>query len=96
MENSRRTVTGPLVLGNSWAADTVIFMALIAWRTCWTSHEDDREISSGRERRMYRTANRTTDLKITSWRALIITTAHVPGVCVLIVELYVYQGLKHF
>ncbi len=42
MDNLESTFQGPILyLAVAWAAITVVFMALMIWRTLLTSHEDD-------------------------------------------------------
>ena len=97
METLESTFTGPILyLAIAWAAITVIFMALIAWRTLLTSHEDDQIFLSQGEDYMAREQQQLI-AKITKLARPIMTTGIASGgLLLLIVGMYVYQGLKHF
>jgi hypothetical protein len=97
METLESTFTGPILyLAIAWACITVIFMALIAWRTLLTSHEDDQIFLSQGEDYMAREQQQLI-AKITKLARPILTTGIASGgLLLLIVGMYVYQGLKHF
>ncbi|HZC65821.1 MAG TPA: hypothetical protein VE545_04565 [Candidatus Dormibacteraeota bacterium] len=97
METLESTFTGPILyLAIAWAGITVIFMALIAWRTLLTSHEDDQIFLSQGEDYMAREQQQLI-AKITKLARPILTTGIASGgLLLLIVGMYVYQGLKHF
>ena len=97
METLENTFTGPILyLAIAWAAITVIFMALIAWRTLLTSHQDDQIFLSQGEDYMAREQQQLI-AKITKLARPILTTGIASGgLLLLIVGMYVYQGLKHF
>jgi hypothetical protein len=97
METLESTFTGAILyLAIAWAAITVIFMALIAWRTLLTSHEDDQIFLSQGEDYMAREQQQLI-AKITKLARPILTTGIASGgLLLLIVGMYVYQGLKHF
>jgi hypothetical protein len=97
METLESTFTGPILyLAIAWAAITVIFMALIAWRTLLTSHEDDQIFLSQGEDYMAREQQQLI-AKITKLARPILTTGIASGgLLLLLVGMYVYQGLKHF
>lgn len=97
LETLESTFTGPILyLAIAWAAITVIFMALIAWRTLLTSHEDDQIFLSQGEDYMAREQQQLI-AQITKLARPILTTGIASGgLLLLIVGMYVYQGLKHF
>jgi len=97
MDNLESTFTGPILyLAVAWAAITVVFMALMIWRTLLTSHEDDQIFLSKGEDYMAR-EQRELIAKITRLARPILTTGIASGgLLLLIVGMYVYQGLKHF
>jgi len=97
MENLESVFQGPILyLAIAWAVITVVFMALIAWRTLLTSHEDDQIFLSKGEDYMAR-EQQVLIAKITSLARPIMTTGIVSGgLLLLMVGMYVYQGLKHF
>ncbi len=85
-----------LYLAITWAAITVIFMALMIWRTLLTSHEDDQIFLSKGEDYMAREQQELI-AKITRLARPIMTTGIASGgLLLLIVGIYVYEGLKHF
>jgi hypothetical protein len=97
MDNLESTFTGPILyLAVAWAAITVVFMALMIWRTLLTSHEDDQIFLSKGEDYMAREQQELI-AKITKLARPILTTGIASGgLLLLIVGMYVYQGLKHF
>jgi hypothetical protein len=97
MENLESAFTGPILyLAVAWAAITVVFMALMIWRTLLTSHEDDQIFLSEGENYMAREQQELI-AKITKLARPILTTGIASGgLLLLIVGMYVYQGLKHF
>src|SRR5271154_970209 len=97
MDNLESTFTGPILyLAVAWAAITVVFMALMIWRTLLTSHEDDQIFLSKGEDYMAREQQELI-AKITRLARPILTTGIASGgLLLLIVGMYVYQGLKHF
>ncbi len=97
LENLESTFTGPILyLAVAWAAITVIFMALMIWRTLLTSHEDDQLFLSKGEDYMAREQQKLIG-QITKLARPIMTTGIASGgLLLLIVGMYVYQGLKHF
>ena len=97
METLESNFTGPILyLAIAWAAITVVFMALMIWRTLLTSHEDDQIFLSKGEDYMAREQQELI-AKITKLAPPIMTTGIASGgLLLLIVGMYVYQGLKHF
>jgi hypothetical protein len=97
MENLESAFTGPILyLAVAWAVITVIFMSLMIWRTLLTSHEDDQIFLSKGEDYLAR-EQRELIAKITRLAPPIMTTGIASGgLLLLIVGMYVYQGLKHF
>jgi hypothetical protein len=97
MESIESVFTGPMLyLAIAWAAITVIFMGLMIWRTLLTSHEDDQIFLSKGEDYMAR-EQRELIARITGLARPIMTTGIASGgLLLLIVGMYVYQGLKHF
>ncbi len=97
MESIESVFTGPMLyLAITWAAITVIFMALMIWRTLLTSHEDDQIFLSKGEDYMAREQQELI-AKITRLARPIMTTGIASGgLLLLIVGIYVYEGLKHF
>lgn len=97
MENLESVFTGPMLyLAVAWAAITVVFMALMIWRTLLTSHEDDQIFLSKGEDYMAREQQELIH-KITRLARPILTTGIASGgLLLLIVGMYVYQGLKNF
>lgn len=97
LESIESVFTGPMLyLAITWAAITVIFMALMIWRTLLTSHEDDQIFLSKGEDYMAREQQELI-AKITRLARPIMTTGIASGgLLLLIVGIYVYEGLKHF
>jgi hypothetical protein len=97
MENLESAFTGPILyLAMAWAAITVVFMGLMIWRTLLTSHEDDQIFLSKGEDYMAREQQELI-AKITRLARPIMTTGIASGgLLLVIVGMYVYQGLKHF
>jgi hypothetical protein len=97
METFESTFAGPILyLAIAWAAITVIFMALIAWRTLLTSHEDDQIFLSQGEDYMAREQQQLIARISKLARPILTTGIASGGLLLLIVGMYVYQGLKHF
>ena len=97
MESIESVFTGPMLyLAIAWAAITVVFMALMIWRTLLTSHEDDQIFLSKGEDYMAR-EQRELIARITRLARPIMPTGIASGgLLLLIVGMYVYEGLKHF
>jgi len=97
MDNLESIFTGPILyLAVAWAAITIVFMALMLWRTLLTSHEDDQIFLSKGEDYMAREQQELI-AKITRLARPILTTGIASGgLLLLMVGMYVYQGLKHF
>ncbi|HUN63432.1 MAG TPA: hypothetical protein VMU53_15655 [Candidatus Sulfotelmatobacter sp.] len=98
MEDALRNVfEGPLLyLLIAWGVITAIFLILIAWRSVLSSHEDDQIFIDAAEAHM---ANEQQELikKINMLSRPILTSGITSGVLLLvIVGIFVYQGLKNF
>jgi hypothetical protein len=89
--------SGPLLyLLIAWGVVTAIFLMLIAWRSVLSSHEDDQIFIDAAEQHM---AIEQRDLikKIEMLSRPILTSGITSGVLLLlIVGMFVYQGLKNF
>ncbi|MGC2765255.1 MAG: hypothetical protein WB607_07100 [Candidatus Acidiferrum sp.] len=93
MEN----VTGPMLyLLIAWGVVTAIFLILIAWRSVLSSHEDDQIFIDSAQDHMAR-EQRELITKINKLSPPILTSGITSGVLLLlIVGMFVYQGLKNF
>jgi hypothetical protein len=93
MEN----VTGPMLyLLIAWGVVTAIFLLLIAWRSVLSSHEDDQIFIDSAQDHMAR-EQRELITKINKLSPPILTSGITSGVLLLlIVGMFVYQGLKNF
>jgi hypothetical protein len=89
--------TGPLLyLLIAWGVVTAIFLILIAWRSVLSSHEDDQIFIDAAEEHMAR-EQRELISKINKLSPPILTSGITSGVLLLlIVGIFVYQGLKNF
>jgi hypothetical protein len=97
MQTVESILTGPLLyLAIAWAVVTIIFMGLMIWRTLLTSHEDDQLFISKGQDYMAREQQELV-ARITKLARPILTTGIASGgLLLLIVGMYVYQGLKNF
>jgi hypothetical protein len=97
METVESIFKGPMLyLAIAWAVVTIVFMGLMIWRTLLTSHEDDQLfISKGQD---YMAREQQELVASITRLARPIMTAGIAsgGLLLLIVGLYVYQGLKNF
>jgi hypothetical protein len=96
-ESFTEIFVGPLMyLLIAWGVVTAIFLILIAWRSVLSSHEDDQIFIDAAEAHM---ANEQQELikKINKLSRPILTSGITSGVLLLlIVGIFVYQGLKNF
>lgn len=97
MQTVESILTGPLLyLAIAWAVVTIVFMGLMIWRTLLTSHEDDQLFISKGQDYMAREQQELV-ARITKLARPILTTGIASGgLLLLIVGMYVYQGLKNF
>ncbi len=88
---------GPLLyLLIAWGVVTAIFLILIAWRSVLSSHEDDQIFIDAAEEHMAK-EQRELITKINKLSPPILTSGITSGVLLLlIVGIFVYQGLKNF
>lgn len=90
-------LTGPMLyLLIVWGVITAIFLVLIAWRSVLASHEDDQIFIDTAEEHMAKEQRELIN-KINKFSRPIITSGIASGVLLLlIVGIFVYQGLKNF
>ncbi len=97
MEAMESVFTGPLLyLLIVWGVITAIFLALIAWRSVLSSHEDDQIFIGTGEETM---AKDQTQLiaKINSLSRPVLMSGITSGVLLLVIAgIFVYHGLKNF
>jgi hypothetical protein len=89
--------TGPvLYLLIAWGLVTAIFLALIAWRSVLSSHEDDQIFLDKAEEHMAK-EQRELISKINMLSRPILTSGITSGVLLLVIAgIFVYHGLKNF
>lgn len=89
--------TGPvLYLLVLWGAITVVFMALLIWRTLLASHEDDQIFLDAAQEHMAR-EQRELVAKIMKLSKPIATTGIASGALFLVITgMWLYNGLKNF
>ena len=97
MEAMESAFTGPMVyLLIGWGVITVVFLALVAWRSVLTSHEDDQIFLDSAEDHMAK-EQRELVAKINKLSRPILTSGICSGVLLLLIAgIFVYQGLKNF
>lgn len=97
MELMESVFTGPMLyLLVVWGLVTAIFLALVAWRSVLSSHEDDQIFLDAAEEHMAR-QQRELIVKINKLSRPILTSGITAGVLLLVIAgLVVYQGLKSF
>jgi hypothetical protein len=97
MESVETVLQGPLLyLLIVWGIVTAIFLALIAWRSVLTSHEDDQIFLDASEDLMAREQKELVS-KINSLSKPILTSGITSGVLLLLIAgIFVYHGLKNF
>lgn len=97
MELTESWLTGPMLyLLVIWGVATAIFLALIAWRSVLSSHEDDQIFLDSAQDHMAR-EQRELVAKINSLSRPIMTSGITAGVLLLVIAgIFVYNGLKNF
>ena len=97
METMESVFTGPVMyLLIGWGLVTVVFLALVAWRSVLTSHEDDQIFLDSAEDIMAK-EQRELVAKINKLSAPVLMSGICSGVLLLLIAgIFVYQGLKNF
>jgi hypothetical protein len=97
MEELESAFTGPLLyLLIGWAVVTAVFLALVAWRSLLTSHEDDQIFLDAAEEHMAK-EQRELVAKINGLSRPILTSGICSGALLLVIAgIFVYHGLKNF
>jgi hypothetical protein len=97
MESMESVLQGPMLyLLIAWGIVTAIFLALIAWRSVLSSHEDDQIFLDAAEEHMAREQRELVG-KINSLSKPILTSGITSGVLLLVLAgIFVYHGLKNF
>jgi len=97
MESVETVLQGPLLyLLIVWGIVTAVFLALIAWRSVLTSHEDDQIFLDASEDLMAKEQKELVS-KINSLSKPILTSGITSGVLLLLIAgIFVYHGLKNF
>ena len=90
-------LAGPMLyLLIAWGCVTAIFLALIAWRSLLSSHEDDQIFLDSAQEHMAR-EQRELISKIDGLSRPILTSGITSGLLLLVIAgIYVYHGLKNF
>lgn len=90
-------LSGPMLyLLIIWGVVTAIFLALIAWRSVLSSHEDDQIFLDSAEEHMAR-EQRELVAKINMLSRPLLASGITSGVLLLVIAgMFVYQGLKNF
>jgi hypothetical protein len=91
------TLTGPILyLLITWAVITAVFIGLLIWRSLLASHEDDQIFLDAAEEHMAR-EQRELVARIGALSRPIATSGIAAGALLLvIVGMWLYQGLKSF
>jgi hypothetical protein len=97
METGPFQLTGTILyLLIAWGIVTAVFLALIAWRSVLSSHEDDQIFIDSAEEHMAK-EQRELISKINMLSRPILTSGITSGVLLLVIAgIFVYQGLKNF
>jgi hypothetical protein len=97
MEQAGSVLQGPMLyLLIAWGIVTAIFLALVAWRSVLSSHEDDQIFLDAAEEHMAREQRELVG-KINSLSRPILTSGITSGVLLLLLAgIFVYHGLKNF
>jgi hypothetical protein len=97
MESVESVLQGPILyLLIVWGVVTAIFLALVAWRSVLTSHEDDQIFLDSSEDLMAKEQKELVS-KINSLSKPILTSGITSGVLLLLIAgIFVYHGLKNF
>jgi len=90
-------VSGPMLyLLIIWGIVTAVFLALVAWRSVLSSHEDDQIFLDAAEDHMAK-EQRELVAKINMLSKPLLASGVVSGVLLLLIAgIFVYQGLKNF
>ena len=90
-------ITGPILyLLIAWAVITAVFIGLLIWRSLLASHEDDQIFLDAAEEHMAK-EQRELIAKISSLSRPIATSGIASGaLLLLIVGMWLYEGLKSF
>ena len=91
------TLTGPILyLSVAWGVITAVFIGLLIWRSLLASHEDDQIFLEAAESQMAR-EQKELIAKITSLSKPITTSGIAAGgLLLIIVGMWLYEGLKSF
>jgi hypothetical protein len=97
MESVETVLQGPILyLLIAWGIVTAVFLALIAWRSVLTSHEDDQIFLDSSEDLMAKEQKELVS-RINSLSKPILTSGITSGVLLLLIAgIFVYHGLKNF
>lgn len=97
MEQAGSVLQGTMLyLLIAWGIVTAIFLALIAWRSVLSSHEDDQIFLDAAQEHMAREQRELVG-KINSLSRPILTSGITSGVLLLLLAgIFVYHGLKNF
>jgi len=97
MESMESVLTGPMMyLLIGWGVVTVVFLALLAWRSVLTSHEDDQIFLDAAEDLMAK-EQRELVAKINMLSRPVLMSGICSGVLLLVIAgIFVYEGLKNF
>jgi hypothetical protein len=96
-ETMESLLQGPMLyLLIIWGVVTAIFLALVAWRSVLSSHEDDQIFLDAAEEHMAR-EQRELVKKINSLSRPLLASGITSGVLLLLLAgMFVYHGLKNF
>ena len=97
MSEAESKLTGPMLyLLILWGIVTAVFLALIAWRSVLSSHEDDQIFLDSAEEHMAK-EQRELVAKINMLSKPLLASGITSGVLLLLIAgIFVYQGLKNF
>ena len=97
MSEAESMLTGPMLyLLILWGIVTAVFLALIAWRSVLSSHEDDQIFLDSAEEHMAK-EQRELVAKINMLSKPLLASGITSGVLLLLIAgIFVYQGLKNF
>lgn len=97
MSDMESVLAGPMLyLLIVWGVVTAIFLALVAWRSLLSSHEDDQIFLDAAEEHMAR-EQRELVSKINSLSRPLLASGITSGVLLLLIAgIFVYHGLKNF
>ena len=97
MSEMESVLSGPLLyLLIIWGVVTAVFLALIAWRSVLSSHEDDQIFLDSAEEHMAK-EQRELVAKINMLSRPLLASGIASGVLLLLIAgIFVYQGLKNF